>query len=1139
MCKNIIVLLSLFIILCTGFIRPQNAIIDCDSIPLVSYIYSLDQFGTNYQILSRIDTLRFNSVEILNLNDSYYNRYNISEHNFKIIPDQVNELLVGPGKNLINKYTEAKYSVWQAESTPPEDGEATLVRNQTHTNSTGNYVYTKNQNIPNGTELITGPSYWQDATYNTVDKGDTVDYLADFCMKLEEPIPGVMQSGDLVCNLQVTTCIYDVVNGAWAKTDSFIIAEAPVIRGSFPQLNQWEHFQFQYNLAGLPDYYFNNYSRPSESPNPPHWGNDSRNHVQHIEFKVIWKGNAQAVKLSIDSITISDERGRQLTEDWQITKQSILDMIDYQYQFKNKISGWFGLDEPHSIDNFEPIRIISELLESQPNAAKLWISLEGSWSGCWGNPGHGLSAGERINKVDEFFKRVKRANVLQNIGAVEWPWTWNTIPPPTYDPRLMNIDLNAESFYAHFNNYPSANWGSSVLASKVPSLGYPEVNRNEMLYQANLALLYGAKILAPWLIFGSPKDPSKDCTGMINQDESGNFEYTDKYYTMRDTIAPRLGGLFGKTIKRLTPIEQYAGSNGITHHQISPTLIPFSGYLYLEDIYSTEIIPSDIEYGLDMGFFSDPVASYKQYFMILNRYYSQVNKYTIKLRQLSGFNNWNLSNYVDTTNITLIALNTIATFQDTILKGDANLYSISPVVKSGGRLIVNETVVDGTTLYSDLAIESGATLTVNGTYNAKANITVKNGGKIIAGTNGKIIFDPGKKLIVEGTTEIKGTSPINKLTLEFVSSEKGIDVLPGSSLALSYCSITGAYYGLVTRTGTPSYLNITYSNFAFGSTGIVLNGNFYGEGSSPSPTSTISNCVFTTWGTGISVSNNSSVIISQNNFTSCGISILNVPAAYIQSNSIYSGSNQSYSGIFFNNSGGYIRNNLVKNRVNGIHLANSSPDVGGNVLENNYLHGLYIGTGSIPNLVGLVQTNPPTYFALAGYNTIFNNGNNTQVNTENDGSEIYLSSANISLRDGCNEIVDDRQNPPNTGTILLVNGSLAVGGGRQLDARNNYWGTITPTSSRFGSLTVLFTPYYGSPCPIPDGGSGGEESFVLSTPNDEVIDTIRSAEGTPEELTALEASYSEADKLFATGNAEQSKTIYEQIVNSSYTAEEK
>jgi hypothetical protein len=439
---KIIVLFVLVLITNTKLVNAQNAISDCDSIPLVCYLYGLNDWGginPRYSVneFQKIDSLRFHSAEIYNLNNMLYNRDLTSEnYKFKIIPDQVNESIVGQGKNLIIKYTEAKYSVWQAEGTPTEDGEATLVMNSDHTveDITYSYISTKNQNIPEGTELINGPSYWQDATYNMANKGDTVNYRADFCLKAEELIPETMQPTDTLCNLQITTSIYNVVGGAWTRTDYFVIKDLPVLYSDFTIQNQWKHFYANYNLAGLPDYYFNNYSRPINTLNP-HWRSDSRNHVQHIEFKVIWKGNAQAVRLSIDSITISDDRGRELLQ--TLTQNLIVDMINASYQFSNKISGWFGVDEPHSIDNFEPIRIVSELLENQQNSSKLWISLEGSWSGCWGNPGHRLSAGERINKVDEFFKRVKRANVLQNIGAVEWPWTWNTIPPPTYDPRII------------------------------------------------------------------------------------------------------------------------------------------------------------------------------------------------------------------------------------------------------------------------------------------------------------------------------------------------------------------------------------------------------------------------------------------------------------------------------------------------------------------------------------------------------------------------------------------------------------------------------------------------------------------------------------------------------------------------------
>jgi tetratricopeptide (TPR) repeat protein len=155
-------------------------------------------------------------------------------------------------------------------------------------------------------------------------------------------------------------------------------------------------------------------------------------------------------------------------------------------------------------------------------------------------------------------------------------------------------------------------------------------------------------------------------------------------------------------------------------------------------------------------------------------------------------------------------------------------------------------------------------------------------------------------------------------------------------------------------------------------------------------------------------------------------------------------------------------------------------------------------------------------------------------------SEIFLSASNIALRDGCNEIRDDRTATPSMNTLLLMNGSLAPGGGRQLDARNNYWGTITPTAARFGSLSVIFSPYYGEPCLLPDGGGGsGEEILVLKTSSGEIVDSISAAEGVPENFTTLQASYSNADNYFATGNVELAKPLYEQIVSSNYIAEEK
>jgi len=519
--------------------------------------------------------------------------------------------------------------------------------------------------------------------------------------------------------------------------------------------------------------------------------------------------------------------------------------------------------------------------------------------------------------------------------------------------------------------------------------------------------------------------------------------------------------------------------------------------------------------------------------MILNRYYSKEDIYQIYLKNLDTYFNWNLFNYVDTTCITLIASNNTSTFQDTILKGDANLYSISPVVKSGGRLIVNETVVGGTTLTDDMSIENGATLYVTGVYNSNANITVKTGGKIICSSNGKITFGSGKKLILEGTAQLLGNSSTDKLKLEFNSVTTGIEIQPNSSVTINNCEITGAYTGIASVTGNPSIVNISNTKINTTYSGISLTGTSSEIGSTPS----IENCEITSTISGISIANYGEFLVLNNKLNNCGIYFSNVPASYIQGNNINGGASQSILGVFMNNSGGFIRKDTITNCLNAIQLANSSPDIGGCWIYNNKRHGIYIGTGSIPNLVGYYTTNPPTYFALSGYNKIDANGLQTgSTPADNDGSEIYLSTANILLNNGCNQISDDRLSTPSMNTQYLISGSLNTGS-RTLSAIYNYWGTTTPTSNRYKNLSVVFSPYHTTACTL--GGGSSSESLVLRTSNGTLVDSISSAEGEQENITPLQESYSIADNLFATGNVTQAKPLYEQIVSGNHTAEEK
>jgi len=242
------------------------------------------------------------------------------------------------------------------------------------------------------------------------------------------------------------------------------------------------------------------------------------------------------------------------------------------------------------------------------------------------------------------------------------------------------------------------------------------------------------------------------------------------------------------------------------------------------------------------------------------------------------------------------------------------------------------------------------------------------------------------------------------------------------------------------------------------------------------------------------------------------------------------------SGIYCQSSGGVTRGNTISGHTSGIHLANSSPKLGGNTITSNKLHGLYIGSGSLPYMRGEFAGAPPNMYALSGYNYIYENGGYEGEEDDNDGSEIYFVNSNAEMDRGCNSISDDREpSPPLVNTLLLMNcpeGGAII----QVDARINYWGSWVD-ERRFGNLTVNYIPYSETPCPEPQDGSAGE--LVRMTSFGDVIDTVYS---TGEEVTGLsstELAYAEAEEYFLTGDLSGALQMYDIIINSTATEEEK
>ena len=355
-------------------------------------------------------------------------------------------------------------------------------------------------------------------------------------------------------------------------------------------------------------------------------------------------------------------------------------------------------------------------------------------------------------------------------------------------------------------------------------------------------------------------------------------------------------------------------------------------------------------------------------------------------------------------------------------------------------------------------------------------------------------------------------------------------------MTISYCDIKNAETGILGKVSSKSFdiQNCSFLDCENESINIL--------GQTPYPFGSqqrIKYCIIENSNYGISAANLSEIVIQQNtiNGTDLSICLSNVSTPAIIGNILY-GNNQM-PGLFLESCNGVVRGNRINNHTHGISLGNSSPDIGGNSIEYNWNRGIYVGSGSLPNLIGrLVQEpiHPIIWYAVSGYNKINENGG---WELDDDGSEIFINNANALLgttrRDGCNQITDQRipnaeDTPPLYHTQLLVN-CMEFGVQIEVQARGNFWDEhpIYPLSDRFGgSCTIYYVPVKDQPCPLPDG-SGGK--FYITSSSGEIIDTLYAEEREIGELTETEQLYAKAEEKFLTASYDDAEIIYNQIIS--------
>src|SRR5690606_3857928 len=183
-------------------------------------------------------------------------------------------------------------------------------------------------------------------------------------------------------------------------------------------------------------------------------------------------------------------------------------------------------------------------------------------------------------------------NIYPNLCAGDW--------------RATNIERMVNFQYKQASKLDPY-WGASIQCGEdTPPYGNSyqrNIGSHEFLYTVNLAVMYGAKFIDLYTYFarGEPDDePCELCNQIVNHIGGiANDTPTVKYYTLRDTINPRLEGLFGKTIKKLNLVNDFLGINALIWPD---NTTPYEFINYVEATGN----PEDDTCLVELGIFENP-----------------------------------------------------------------------------------------------------------------------------------------------------------------------------------------------------------------------------------------------------------------------------------------------------------------------------------------------------------------------------------------------------------------------------------------------------------------------------------------------------------------------------------------------------
>lgn len=625
--------------------------------------------------------------------------------------------------DFVNHFSAGANVTYKPVGSPPADGYTEFVQfSKGAQGGNGNWVINHTTN-DTGEAISYGPNASQYHKYVPNYYDEFIQFVTLWEMKIDGD---TTQDTVPVCIIRIE---YKKPNGG-----DTVLASKILTVGDFLD-NNFKSIRLEYNLMGVTQY-TNLLPRYSDgpdlfpSPEDEEYG-DSPTLAHGVNYRLYFFDNRT---LHIKSIECFDEGvWEYYYRDYPSVFSDKFDNQTEPFQDYQNLTHWMTIQEPHSLDQYRPIKVLADALESDNRQPPITLFYPG-WNGF-------------RNRHDSFKQYKDSVNPSQMLFYY-FPFWASDVPQPYMDKLLMLFWFMGDRLFDAHKYFPGYYYSAQAQGfvderTPTPTWRWRKPEYKELSASMLLALATGAKGLILESYYSYPGFDSYPpsfiprCEGLVwNYRGTADVFYpTPLYDDLKDYFKPRITGALGDALVNLN----FNGS------MIRKRKYYLAGKFDLNDIIqhgtnSQRLFMSALDtsgstnHMHHVGFFNDQIDTVNHRYFFLVNLMPKINADSVRHIRLSF-------KVPDTNTFRDYRLRDIeggydTNFRDsiTIVKsingGDGRLYQLVPTVRYGGVSSSNDTVKNTETLLEDLEIPTGKTLHIKGGYHIQAHLHADSGGYI-------------------------------------------------------------------------------------------------------------------------------------------------------------------------------------------------------------------------------------------------------------------------------------------------------------------------------------------------------------------------------------------------------------------------